>query len=332
MLDIMKKPEAEYTAYSDIAELIAAKISMAVKKREKIKGTDSYRAVFSEADSLPGLVVDIYAGNAVLQITTLGMEKLKKHVADIIIADLNPGFVYEKSLSPMRAKEGLKPFEAVIMPEGARPGPVTITENGMKFIVDVEKGSKTGFYLDQRDNRKKLEKYAAGKKVLDAFCYTGGFSVYAARSGAFSVKGIDSSAPAIAAAERNAKLNNCGNTAFEKADVFEAMKNQGEKYGLIILDPPAFSKAKDEKKGAMAGYRDLHQRALKILEPGGILFTFSCSHNVSMAELIASAKQAARKLKKRVAVLEQMFQAADHPYNTCIPETFYLKGAVLKVS
>lgn len=331
MLDILKQPSGPvYDSYATTRELLEAKIKAAVEKRSKITNSDSKRLVFSESDSLPGLIADLYKDTLVVQITTLGMEKMKDEAVEILSTVTKAENIYEKSLSPARQKEGLELCERVIKGE---PEKIVINENGLKFNVDPLKGSKTGFYLDQRDNRMKLEKYVKGKKVLDAFCFSGGFTAYALHYGAETVLGIDSAEEAVEAARANMKLNKLKGSKFKCADVFEEMKamtSEEEKFDLIILDPPPFSKSHREKAGAMRGYRMLHNSALKLLEPGGILFTFSCSQNVSMSELITTAKEAARRLKCRVEMKEQMFQAKDHPYNTSIPETFYLKGAVLR--
>lgn len=331
MLDILKQPAGPvYDRYPDAAALLGAKIKTAVEKRKKITESDAKRLIFSESDSLPGLIADLYKDTLVVQITTLGMEKLKDTAFEILSVVTGAKNIYEKSLSPARQKEGLEPCERVIKGE---PGKIIISENGIKFHVDPLKGSKTGFYLDQRDNRMKLEKYVKGKSVLDAFCFSGGFSAYALHYGAEAVLGIDSAEEAVEAARANMKLNKLKGSKFKCSDVFEEMKAlvlKEEKFDVIILDPPPFSKSHREKAGAMRGYRMLHNSALKLLETGGILFTFSCSQNVTMSELITTVKEAARQLKCRVEMKEQMFQAKDHPYNTNIPETFYLKGAVLK--
>lgn len=331
MLDILKQPlDASYDRFGTIEALLEAKIKTAVSKREKIGNSNAKRLIFSESDSLPGLIADIYNGTLVVQVTTLGMEKCKGKVFEILEKITGAKNIYEKSLSPMRQKEGLEPCERAIKGEAEK---TTITENDLKFHINPKKGSKTGFYLDQRDNRMKLAKYAAGRSVLDAFCFSGAFSAYALKSGAVSALGIETSEEAVEYARANMKLNKLKGYKFRCGDVFEEMKalaGAGEKFGLIVLDPPPFSKSNREKAGAMRGYRMLHNSALKILETGGILFTFSCSQNVSMSELITTAKEAARRLRCRVEMKEQMFQAKDHPYNTNIPETFYLKGAVLK--
>lgn len=328
MLDINKKPETAYTKYADIRALLLDKITAALKRREKITNSDAMRLIYSEVDSLPGLIVDIYKNILVIQISTLGMDKLKNTIIEILDEKIKPKAIFEKSLSPLRQKEGLEPVQGMIKPADAELKDITITENGLKFKVDIAAGSKTGFYLDQRDNRQRLEKYVKGKHVLDAFCYTGAFTVYAAHYGAESVTGTDSSEQALEMAEKNVKLNKLKHCKFIQADVFDAIRAIDEKYGVIILDPPAFSKSKEQKEGGLRGYRDLHYYALKMLESDGVIFSFSCSHNVSMADLIQTAKDAAKRLRCRIEIKEQLFQAKDHPYNTNIPETFYLKGVV----
>ncbi len=330
LLDILKKPAEKYENYADIENLLKDKIAIAIKKRDKVKNTDAIRYIYSEADSLPGLIVDKYKDTAVIQITTLGMENLKPVIVKIIDEALKPEVIYEKSISQSRQKEGLEKTEGALKGELK---PIIITENGVKFEVNPASGSKTGFYLDQRDNRERIKDFVKGKDVLDLFCYTGGFSAYAGKYGAKSIKAIDSSAAALDVAEKNMEMNNLTDFCLVKADVFDEMKRMataGEKYDVIILDPPPFSKGHAEKAGAIKGFRDLHNKAFKLLNSGGVIFTFSCSQNIPMAELIQSAKDAARKLKFKVEIAGQMFQAKDHPYNTAIPETFYLKGAIIK--
>ncbi|MCE5299672.1 MAG: class I SAM-dependent rRNA methyltransferase [Spirochaetia bacterium] len=330
MLDTLKEPAAVYLNYAAIEELLKDKISKACAKREKITNSDAKRLIFSEVDSLPGLIVDSYKETLVIQINTLGMEKLKDTIVKILDDMLEPKVIYEKSVSRSRRKEGL---EAVHGELKGKVKPVKITENTLKFNVDIEKGSKTGFYLDQRDNRDRLKDYVKGKSVLDAFCYTGGFTVYALHYGASEVTGVDSSEEALETADKNVKLNKLKGAQFIKSDVFEFIRQagrDGKKYDVIILDPPAFSTGKKVKAGGMQGYRDLHYHALKLLNDGGVLFTFSCSQNVAMKDLIESVKETSRGVKCRVEILGQMFQAKDHPYNTAIPETFYLKGVIVK--
>ncbi|MEI7541841.1 MAG: class I SAM-dependent rRNA methyltransferase [bacterium] len=331
LLDVLKTPAEVYDKYSSVEALLEDKISKAILKRDKIKNTDAIRYIYSEADSLAGLVVDMYGKTAVIQITTLGMDKLKDIIVKIIDEKLKPKHIYEKSISSSRIKEGLEKVEKSI--KGSIK-PVIITENDIQYYVDPAGGSKTGFYLDQRDNREKLKNYVKDKNVLDLFCYTGGFAASALHFGAASVKGVDSSAEAIEMAEKNMELNNLKDYCLVKADVFDELKNlnaAAEKYNVIIIDPPPFSRGKTEKKGGLKGYFDLHLKAMRLLNKDGVIFTFSCSQNISMAELIQSAKDAARKLHHKVELKAQLFQAKDHPYSTQIPETFYLKGAILKI-
>jgi 23S rRNA (cytosine1962-C5)-methyltransferase len=330
MLDTLKEPAEIYSGPESIEALLESRILAAIKRREKITGTNAKRVIFSESDLLPGLIVDMYASTMVMQINTLGMEKLKGVLVPLLEKALNPEVIYEKSLSGSREKEGLKRFEGNIK---GKAGPVMIEENGLKFEVNPVSGSKTGFYLDQRDNRARIKDYCAGEDVFDLFCYTGSFSAFALKFGAKSARGVDSSDAAVMAAGKNMEINGLDNYCLVKSDVFDELKRAaaaGEKYGLVILDPPPFSKSGAEKAGGIKGYKDLHRKAFKVLKDNGVLFTFSCSNNISMAELIKSAKDAARNLKMRIEILGQLFQAKDHPYNTAIPETFYLKGAIIR--
>lgn len=317
----------------NLDEILRQKITIALKKRGHIKNTNAKRLVFSEADSLPGLTVDLYANILVLQITTLGMEKLKEKIIPLLDELVKPEFIYEKSISPVREKEGLEKEERLIKPENGKIKPIIINENKIRFIVDIAGGSKTGFYLDQRENREKLKEYVKGRKVLDVFCYTGGFSVYALRYGAQGTTGIDISEEAVEKAKENMELNNFKNYSFVTADAFDKLReldNAGEKFGVIILDPPAFSKSKDEKEGAIKGYKDLHLSAFRILEKGGVLLTFSCSQNISKEDLLKIARDAAKDTRTQYEVDGFLSQSSDHPYTKNIPETLYLKGIIIK--
>ncbi len=330
VVDVLKKPVSGLPFTPQISALIAGKIRAAVSARLSIKDTTAIRYINSEADSLPGLVVDMYNRTLVLQINTLGMHKMKNFIVETLRTMLAPEIIYEKSISPVREKEGLNPNEGVLWPEGAEIKPVVITENGIKFIVDVRSGSKTGFYIDQRESRMAIKKYVnKGGRVLDCFCATGGFSLYAACFGAGFVRGLDASEAAVLTAKKNAELNGINNVEFEQGDVFEIMtklEKTSEKFDLIILDPPPFSRAKDEKHAAIAGYNSLHRSALKILKKNGRLITFSCSQNISLGALKQSVIDAARSVRMGVKPLEEFFQAKDHPYLKEIPESLYLKG------
>ncbi|MBN2755017.1 MAG: class I SAM-dependent rRNA methyltransferase [Candidatus Goldbacteria bacterium] len=333
MLDIAPKKE-EYAPIKDLKSFLYNKINRAVKLREKITNTNAKRIFFSEADGIPGFIADLYNGLLVVQVNTLGAEKLKPMLVEALKRELKPALIYEKSISPSRKKEGLEQSEGVLWPEGAEIKPVIITENGLKFEVNVKSGTKTGFYLDQRDARGKLKDYIKeGARVLDCFCYTGAFSVYAKHFGAGSVTGVDISDKGLKTAENNMKLNNFDNYEFIKEDVFEFLRKQTakkEKYDVIILDPPPFSKTKSEKEGAMAGHKELHVSALKLLNRGGVMMSFSCSHSVRGQELMENAYAAAADAKCEIEPAGIFEQAADHPYKKSIPETYYLKGIAVK--
>ncbi|HPD18533.1 MAG TPA: class I SAM-dependent rRNA methyltransferase, partial [Candidatus Goldiibacteriota bacterium] len=273
MLDIAKQNKKYYPP-SDFAGFLRKKIINAIEKRNEIKNTEAIRMIFAEADGLPGLIVDKYKNCIVVQINTLGMEKLKDDVIKILSDVLSPEFIYEKSMSPLRIKEGLKTRQGLIYPENKKLEPFVIKENDISFKVDVVAGSKTGFYVDQRENREKLKNYVKGKRVLDCFCYTGGFSCYALKYGAQNTTGIDLSQDALKTAEENMKMNNFKNYRFIREDVFDALKRfvkEKEKFDVIILDPPAFSKSKNEKKGAVKGYSYLLLNSLKLLDKEGII-------------------------------------------------------------
>ncbi len=317
----------------NIEKILEKKTSAALKKREYIKSTNAKRLVFSEADFLPGLIVDLYNNTLVMQITTLGMEKLKENIISMLDSILKPEFIYEKSISPSREKEGLGKIDKLVKPGHGKIPQILITENSIKFTVDIEGGSKTGFYLDQRENREKLKNFCEGKKVIDAFCYTGAFSAYALKYGAAQVTGIDVSAEALKTAEENMKLNNLNNYSFIECDVFEKLREfdkSGETFDVIILDPPPFSKAKDERHGAVKGYKDLLLNGFKILNKDGIIFIFSCSQNISREDLMKIAGEAAKDTRTKHEVVGFLNQASDHPYNKNIPETLYLKGIIIK--
>lgn len=333
MLDIAKKNQKYYPP-SDIKSFLKKKILKSIDKRKKIKNTDAKRLIFSEADGLPGLVVDMYKNCIVVQINTLGMEVLKKYIIEILKDILSPEIIFEKSLSPVRKKEGLNSFQAVIYPKGEDLKPFIIKENNILFKIDIASGSKTGFYIDQRENREKLEKYVSGKTVLDCFCYTGGFSCYALKYGAKEVTGIDSSTSAIKLAEENMEINNFKNYKFFCSDVFDKLKDfikNKNKFDVIILDPPAFSKTKKEKKGAITGYKNLLSDSLKIINPGGIIFVFSCSHNFDYNDIMFCIKKSSIESGVKINIIEKLKQSSDHPIIKQIPETFYLRGLTFKV-
>lgn len=294
---------------------------------------DAYRLVHGEGDFLPGLVVDIYGNTAVLQAHSPGMHFSRHMIAEALTA--LPGLeirnVYYKSETTLPYKAHLDPQNDYII--GGYETNIA-TENGLKFHVDWLKGQKTGFFVDQRDNRAMLQHYAAGRRVLNMFCYTGGFSVYAMRGGASEVHSVDSSAKAIALTNANVELNFPGDNR-HAAFADDAFKFLGtidkSAYDLIILDPPAFAKHRSAIRNALIGYRRLNARAFEQIAPGGILFTFSCSQAINREQFRLAVFSAAAQSGRRVRILHQLTQPADHPVNIYHPEGEYLKGLILYV-
>jgi len=292
---------------------------------------NTYRLIHGEGDTLPGLIVDVYGDSAVMQAHSIGMHHARVEIANTLVKVVK-GLknVYYKS-------ETTLPFKAPIDNEdgyliGTASEPIAI-ENGLKFHVDWLRGQKTGFFVDQRENRALLEQYSKGRSVLNMFCYTGGFSFYAMRGGAALVHSVDSSAKAIELTNKNIELN-FGNDPRHEAfavDAFKYLDNIQDKYDLIILDPPAFAKHREALRNALQGYRKLNARAFEQIKPGGILFTFSCSQVVSREQFRLAVFSAAAQSKRVVRILHQVTQPADHPINIYHPEGEYLKGLVLYV-
>lgn len=311
-------------------------IALQMRRSIGLVGRDdnnTYRLVHGEGDNLPGLVIDIYARTAVMQAHSAGMHLDRMAIADAL-AEVMQGEIdniYYKS-------ETTLPYKADLFPEngflrGGNADNVAM-EYGLNFHIDWLKGQKTGFFVDQRENRALLERYARGRNVLNMFCYTGGFSVYAMRGGALSVHSVDSSAKAIDLTNKNIALNfpdDARHTAYaEDAFKFLDRMEQGA-YDLIILDPPAFAKHRDALRNALQGYRKLNARAFEKIRPGGILFTFSCSQAVNKDQFRMAVFTAAAQSGRSVRILHQLTQPADHPVNIYHPEGEYLKGLVLYV-
>ena len=294
---------------------------------------NAYRLVHGEGDFLPGLIVDIYGDTAVLQAHSPGMHFMRDTIARALTALPGAGIanVYYKSETTLPYKAHLDPQNEYII--GAFSTNVAI-ENGLRFNIDWLKGQKTGFFVDQRDNRALLEKYANGRRVLNMFCYTGGFSVYAMRGGATMVHSVDSSAKAVTLTEANVELNFPGDSR-HKAIAQDAFNYLAEMehgaFDLIILDPPAFAKHRSALKNALTGYRRLNAAAFSKIAPGGILFTFSCSQAVSREQFRLAVFSAAAQSGRKVRILHQLTQPADHPVNIYHPEGEYLKGLILYV-
>lgn len=294
---------------------------------------NAYRLVHGEGDFLPGLIVDIYDDTAVVQAHSPGMHFARDIIARCLVAlqGLNVANVYYKSETTLPYKAQLDPQNDYII--GSFSTAVAM-ENGIKFNIDWLRGQKTGFFVDQRDNRSLLEHYSRGRKVLNMFCYTGGFSVYALRGGAELVHSVDSSAKAVKLTDENVALNFPGDTRHEAfaVDAFDylAKMERGE-YDLIVLDPPAFAKHRSALKNALIGYRRLNAAAFTKIAPGGILFTFSCSQAVSREQFRLAVFSAAAQSGRKVRILHQLTQPADHPVNIYHPEGEYLKGLILYV-
>jgi len=296
---------------------------------------NTYRLVHGEGDSLPGLIVDVYDDTAVMQAHSIGMHETRKILAKAIVENVpEVKNVYYKS-------ETTLPFKAAIEPEngyliGSENENLNALENGLQFHVDWLRGQKTGFFVDQRENRSLLERYSAGKSVLNMFCYTGGFSVYAMRGGANLVHSVDSSVKAIDLTDKNMEIsfpNDPRHKSYAE-DAFKYLNNLytlEQQYDLIILDPPAFAKHREALRNALKGYKRLNAKAFEQIKPGGILFTFSCSQVVSKDQFRLAVFSAAAESKRNVRILHQLSQPADHPINIYHPEGEYLKGLVLWV-
>ena len=296
--------------------------------------TTCYRLVHGEGDSLPGLVIDIYGTTAVVQCHSVGMYRSRMQIAEALreVYGERLAAVYDKSSQTVPYKAGLNAVDGYLMGKVATPTQ-EVSENGHRFLVNWEEGQKTGFFLDQRCNRELVERYAAGRTVLNTFCYTGGFSVYAAAGGAKEVCSVDASERAVQLADENMRLNfgdSFPHTTLA-CDAVEYLKQIGDRYDLIILDPPAFAKHHKVLGNAMQGYKRLNARALSQIRPGGILFTFSCSQAVTKELFRTTAFSAAAIAGRNVRILHQLAQPADHPINIYHPEGEYLKGLVLYV-
>ena len=312
------------------------KISRAYAMRQSLglvsANNNTYRLVHGEGDSLPGLIVDVYDDTAVMQAHSVGMHEIRQQLAKAIVANVpEVKSVYYKSETTLPFKADIENENGYLI--GAENPNLKAIENGLEFQVDWLKGQKTGFFVDQRENRSLLERYSTGKSVLNMFCYTGGFSVYALRGKAVLVHSVDSSAKAIDLTDRNVEINfpNEKRHASFAEDAFKYLNANEQQYDLIILDPPAFAKHRDALRNALKGYKRLNANAIKQIKPGGILFTFSCSQVVSKDQFRLAVFSAAAETGRNVKILHQLTQPADHPINIYHPEGEYLKGLVLWV-
>lgn len=291
--------------------------------------TDNYRAVFAESDLLPALIVDRYGDYLSVQFLSLGMEVRKQLITDILVEIFAPKGIYERSDASVREAEGLEKAKGVLY--GEVPDRVIITENGVKLYVDIKNGQKTGYFLDQKENRAAAARYARGKNVLDCFCNAGGFSLCAAAAGAKSVIAADISRAATELVEANAELNGFDNIRTVTADVFDLLrkyKAEKKRFDVIVLDPPAFTKSRDTVMQGYRGYRDINALAFKLLERGGFLITCSCSQHLSVKQFTDMIKESAGSYP--VKIVELRIQSRDHATLAAMEESLYLKVAVLE--
>ena len=292
----------------------------------------SCRLIYSESDFLPGLVVDKFADVLVLQSLSLGIERIKDMLCDLLMEIVGPAGIWERSDVPVRRLEGLELTTGLL--RGQVPDEVEMVENGIRFLVDVKQGQKTGFFLDQKQNRAALAPLCRDARVLDCFCHNGSFALHAAKYGAKSVLGVDISEEALQVARRNAALNGFDNVTFEAHNCFDLLReltDAGEKYDLVILDPPAFTKNKAAVPSAIRGYKEINLRGLKLVRPGGFLVTCSCSQHVLPEMFQDVINQAARDAKKRIRLVEYRTQGYDHPILPQSVETKYLKTMIIQV-
>ncbi|MBM4278251.1 MAG: class I SAM-dependent rRNA methyltransferase [Deltaproteobacteria bacterium] len=304
----------------------------ALREKELRAKTNGYRAVNGEGDFLPGLIVDRYRETLVLQCLTAGMERLKGLFLDLLVKHFGPKSIYERSDVSTRREEGLPEAKGLLYGEEILD-PVELEEYGCRFRVDVKEGQKTGFYLDQRENRFSLQKVSHGKKVLDCFCYSGGFSVHAGLGGAKEITMIDSSEEALERVKDHFTLNHLERISphLIRGDAFEVMRSLDSDYDIVVLDPPPFAKKKSHLPGASRGYKDLNLQAFRLLKREGLLFTFSCSHHMNWDLFQKIVFSAAVDAGKRVQLLARRGHPIDHPVDLSHPEGEYLRGMVCRV-
>lgn len=311
--------------------LIADRLRLALALRERLYAKPFYRLVYGESDGLPGLVVDRYGDLLVAQITTAGMERMKVEIAGALVEVLKPAGILWRNDVGIRELEGLPLYTEIAY--GSIPETTTVEEHGQKFEVPLLGGQKTGWFFDQHDNRARLLRYVPGRRVLDVFSYLGAWGIQAVTHGARAALCVDSSAAALALARGNAALNGV-EIATHEADAFDALRElhaTGEKFDVVILDPPAFVKRKKDLPKGREAYRRLNQLGMQLLIPDGLLVSCSCSYHMPEIELLAAIQSAARRLGREAQVLERGGQASDHPIHPAIPETAYLKAFFVRV-
>lgn len=312
---------------------IFRRVKEAIDYRRAFADLRSCRLIFAESDRLPALIVDSFGGVLVLQCLALGMERFKQDVVDALVEELHPDGIWERNDVPVRRLEGLEMTTGLLY--GQVPDRVEMVENGVRFWVDVKEGQKTGFFLDQKENRAAIAPFVRGKTVLDCFTHTGSFALHAGRYGAKEVIGVDISGFACAFATENARLNHLENCVhFVEANAFDLLSQQsreGVKYDVVILDPPAFTKTRSAIASATRGYKEINLRAMKMVAPGGYLITCSCSQHISPDAFLDIVRDAAHDAHVQLRQVEYRTQGRDHPILPAAPETQYLKCGIFQV-
>jgi 23S rRNA (cytosine1962-C5)-methyltransferase len=311
-------------------DFFTRRIGQAIELRKQLEGIDENlcRIVWSESDGIPGLIVDRYGDHLCVQTTTLAMDMRKDLIRDALVSLLNPESITLRNDSPSRKAEGME--QSIELIHGENHGPFNVIANGLTYEIDLIDGQKTGLYLDQLQAHMEVSKMAKGLRVLDCFTNQGGFALACSKAGAAKVTAVDISASACAAARKNAELNNLEIEVIE-ANVFDFLKAAQPEYDLIILDPPSFTKNKKTLNDAMRGYKEIHLRSLKLLEKGGLLSTFCCSHHASRELFLENLADASVDAKKSLRLVSEHTQRPDHPVLITIPETSYLKGFTSQV-
>lgn len=315
-------------------DFFTKRIAAAWKHRQRFVEDPNYcRLVFGEADFLPALIVDKFGDYLVIQTLALGIDIHKETIVSILDEMFQPVGIYERNDVPVRKLEGLDMRKGFL--KGQFPTLIQVEENGFPFYADIENGQKTGFFYDQRENRRLLKSFAAGAEVLDCFCHTGSFAIHAARYGAKSVRAIDISDHAVEVARKNAELNGVGDVCtFETANAFDVLRSLTEEkrqYDVVILDPPAFTKSRNALEGAVRGYKEINLRGLKLVRPGGFLITCSCSYHMDRELFKAIVVDAAQDARRIIREVEYRTQAKDHPILPAADETHYLKFLAVEV-
>lgn len=310
------------------------RIAQAVRLRKRVVSeTNAYRMIYGEADRLAGLIVDRYDDMLVMQTLSAGMDRRKELLGELLCEETGASQVYLRNDAKSRALEGLPVSTGFLRGEG--PTTLEIYEGTARFLVDVARGQKTGWFCDQRENRLAAARFAVGAEVLEVFCHTGAFGIQAALAGAKSVEGLDVSEEALTLARRHAELNKIQDRChYRSTDAFDEMRQierSGRRYDLVFLDPPAFARSKQAVPRALAGYKDVNLLGIRLTKPEGMLITCSCSHHVSEQDLWRVIARAAQDAKRQVRLLEQRGQASDHPILASMPETRYLKCCILQI-